>query len=294
MLNEQIKYLKRLPPPVGKFAKRMLVYPRYWSCRARAARSYKLYREVYEHPILFIAGMPKSGTTWLEKMMSSYPGYEEILLPGANFYELRTGKGHLYDLPNNAFKSLSDCLILTKMHCHGSEQNVRVLREAKIPYAILCRDPRDVAVSHYYYVLNTPWHGDYRALKDCDVQAGIRYFISKRLPEFAHWMRSWRDNRNKQQSLMTSYEAMLEDTEAVVHEIFQLFGLDADEKKVRQIVDSNSFKNLEVKDRGKTAFFRKGMSGDWVNHFTPELCREFRKVDGQILIEFGYERDGQW
>lgn len=294
MLSEKIKYLKMLPAPIAKLAKRLLVYPRYWQCRYVAKKSFQSYGENYEHPILFIAGMPKSGTTWLEKMMSSYPGYEELLLPGANFYELRTGEGHLYDLPDNAFGGLNERLVLTKMHCHGSEQNVGVLKDAGIPYVVLYRDPRDVAVSHYFYVRNTPWHGDYQALKDCDVQEGIRYFIRKRLPEFAHWMRSWRDNRDVGNSLMISYEEMLEDTADVIRKVFQLFALEADESRITQIVDENSFKSLEASDQGKTAFFRKGQSGDWINHFDESLRQEFKRVDAEILIEFGYEINDQW
>lgn len=294
MLNRHIALLKRLPPPIAKFAKWLLVYPRFWKCRSAARKSYQLHHADYQHTILFIAGMPKSGTTWLEKMMSTYPGYEEILLPGANFYELRTGEGHLYDLPDNAFDSLQDCLVLTKMHCHGSEQNVKVLADAKIPYVVLYRDPRDVAVSHYFYVRNTPWHGDYAVLKDCDIHQGIEFFITKRLPEFAHWMRSWRDARDSTNSVMVSYEQMLEDTAGVLREVFQLFALDADESRLLEIVNQNSFKNLEAGDKGKTSFFRKGKSGDWVNHFDEELKRQFKLVDADILVEFGYEQDDQW
>ena len=259
-----------------------------------AQKSFQEYGASYQHPILFIAGMPKSGTTWLEKMMSSYPGYEELLIPGANFYELRTGEGHLYDLPVNAFDGLQDCLVLTKMHCHGSKQNVQVLADAKIPYVILYRDPRDVAVSHYFYVRNTPWHGDYAVLKDCDIHQGIEFFISKRLPEFAHWMRSWRDTRAPENSVMVSYEEMLEDTAAVLRQVFELFSLEADDVRLKEIVDQNSFKNLEASDQGKTSFFRKGKSGDWVNHFDENLKQQFKSVDSDLLVEFGYEQNDQW
>lgn len=294
MLSSQILFLKRLPPPIAKLVKWLLVYPRYWKCRVQAGIFYRLYRDKYKHPILFIAGMPKSGTTWLEKMISSYPGYCELLMPSASFHELRTGNGHIFDLPSNAFAKLKNCLVLTKMHCHGSAHNIEILRVSKVPYVVLYRDLRDVAVSYYFYVLNTPWHADYKALKGTNVQEGIRYFIQNRLPEFSLWMRSWRDNRDVEQSLMVSYEEMLDDTSCVIRKIFTLFGLEVDEQCIQKIVMGNSFKSLESKDHGKTAFFRKGKSGDWVNYFTPELRREFCEADADILIEFGYEVDEKW
>lgn len=294
MLSAKISVLKKLPSPIAKIIKRLLVYPRYWHSKSAARASFKQYGADYRHPLLFVAGMPKSGTTWLEKMISSYPGYEEVLIPSANFYELKTGEGHLYDLPDNAFSRLQDCLVLTKMHCHGTAQNVKVLAQGEIPYVVLYRDPRDVAVSYYFYVRNTPWHGDYKALKDCSVKEGVRYFIHKRLLEFTHWMRSWRENRTPGSSLMISYEEMLRDSAGVIRRVFQLFDLPADDVRIEKIVADNSFKSLVAVDSGKTAFFRKGQSGDWVNHFDDSLKSEFNSVDSKILVEFGYENNDQW
>lgn len=294
MLNTNISLLKKLPPPVGRLAKRLLVYPRYWRCKSVARASFKQYGADYQHPLLFIAGMPKSGTTWLEKMISSYPGYEELLIPGVSFYELKTGEGHLYDLPENAFSKLQDCLVLTKMHCHGSRQNVEVLQAAAIPYVILYRDLRDVSVSHYFYVLNTPWHGDYPYLKNRNVQQGIAYFIEKRLPEFAHWMRSWRDNRVPQASVMFSYEEMLEDSARVVSGVLDLYELEYTPKLVDEMIERNSFRRLKGDHPQGRSFFRSGKAGDWLNHYNEDLKKMFKAVDNQILLEFGYEDDDQW
>jgi hypothetical protein len=93
---------------------------------------------------------------------------------------------------------------------------------------------------------------------------------------------------------MVSYEEMLEDAAGVLREVFNLFDLKADDERIRQIVADNSFKSLEAKDQGQTAFFRKGQSGDWGNHFNDELKEAFKLVDSGILIEFGYEVDALW
>jgi lipopolysaccharide transport system ATP-binding protein len=39
---------------------------------------------------------------------------------------------------------------------------------------------------------------------------------------------------------------------------------------------------------------RKGVAGDWRNHFTPRLINEFKARYGSLLIATGYEKDNKW
>lgn len=294
MLSDSVNFMRKLPAPVAKAIKYFMVYPRYWACRSRAGRAKKLYGERYRHSTIFIAGLPKSGTTWLEKMISTYPGFEQILIPEVNFYELKNGESHLFDIPTGGLERLNQLLVLTKMHCHGSAQNAEALQVTSTPYVILYRDLRDVSVSHYFYVRNTPWHGDYIHLKNCNVEDGIAYFIKKRLPEFAHWMRSWRDNRDPESSVMFSYEEMLEDSARVVRKVLDLYELEYTPELVTGMIERNSFSRLKGGQSQGQSFFRSGKAGDWINFYNEELKRMFKSVDNQILVEFGYEDCDQW
>jgi hypothetical protein len=40
--------------------------------------------------------------------------------------------------------------------------------------------------------------------------------------------------------------------------------------------------------------YRKGVSGDWVNHFSPEHCRIFKEKYNDVLIKLGYEKSANW
>lgn len=40
--------------------------------------------------------------------------------------------------------------------------------------------------------------------------------------------------------------------------------------------------------------FRKGVSGDWRNHFSPKVKEAFKETAGQLLIELGYEDSLDW
>jgi hypothetical protein len=293
MIGRYTALMQKLPRPLAVAVKWAMVYPRFWAQRAAARRGFREYGDRYPHPLLFVAGMPKSGTTWLERMLSSYPGYQEVLIPEATFAELRGEAGHLFELPTGAFARLRGCLVLTKMHCPGSPGNAAVLRAAGVPCVILHRDPRDVAVSYVHYVKGTPWHQDFPALRDLAPEECLRHFIRVRLPEFARWMRSWRDHRDPDKSLMLSYEELLADPAAALRRILDLFGLEAGAELVRELVERNRFEASHASGEGG-GFFRKGIAGDWKNHFDESLKREFRDVDGKLLVEFGYETGMEW
>ena len=39
---------------------------------------------------------------------------------------------------------------------------------------------------------------------------------------------------------------------------------------------------------------RKGVTGDWKNHFTPLIKKKFKEIAGEALIRLGYEKDHDW
>ncbi len=289
---------KYLPPPAARFAKRLVVHPRYAAQAAACRKGFAAYGERYPQKILFVAGLPKSGTTWLEKMVSSWPGFHELLIPDVASHELRTGGSHDYDLPPGMFARMKNMLVLTKMHVHGSVHNVRVLRDAGVNSVVLFRDLRDVAVSNHFYVANTPWHPEHPHYAGRTVQQGLLAFAERTLPAYEAWVRSWHANHDPQRTLILRYEELLADAGDCLRRVASLFQLDASEERIRGIVEANSFERMSGgRSRGQgdgTQFVRKGVAGDWVNHFTPEVKEAYKRAVGGFLVEFGYERDESW
>lgn len=300
MSSRRLEQLARrcLPPWAARVAKRAVVGPRY-RLQARACRrGYREFGDRYPNPVLFVAGLPKSGTTWLERMLSSFPGFHDLLIPDVAAHELRTGGSHDYELPEDMFDRFDRMLVLTKMHVHGSPHNVEVLRKAGVPYVVLFRDLRDVAVSNFYYVRNTPWHPEHPVYQSRSLEEGLELFAQRTLPAYAAWVRSWHANRDPGRSLEVRYEQMLADPAGTLGSVASHVGLPADEAEIARIVEANSFGRLAAgRSRGQSddrSFFRKGVAGDWVNQFTPRLRSVYKDVIGDFLVEFGYERDLSW
>jgi hypothetical protein len=43
-----------------------------------------------------------------------------------------------------------------------------------------------------------------------------------------------------------------------------------------------------------SSHYRKGVPGDWVNHFSAGHSRRFKERYGELLVRLGYERDLDW
>jgi hypothetical protein len=178
-------------------------------------------------------------------------------------------------------------LVVTKMHVHGSSHNAKLLHDAGVKYVVLYRDLRDVAVSHYFYVRQTPWHPEYSIYKDLSVQEGLATFADRLLLPFADWIRSWHQNRDPELSLELRYEELLADTVSVMTRVAEHFELDSSPETVKPIVEAHSFENLSggrsQGEGSENSFFRKGKSGDWMCQFTPELKE---RLQDMILYKF--------
>jgi len=289
---------RTLPPFVTRIGKRLAVYKRGNDQLKACKDGYAKFGHLYKQPVLFIAGLPKSGSTWIEKMVSSYNGYHEYLLPAIAKHELRTGGSHDFEMPEGMFDSLQNMLVLTKMHSHGSVHNVNILEKAGIRYVVLHRDLRDVAVSYHFYVCNTPWHPEYAFHKNQSVQEGLRIFGERMLPAYMNWVRLWRNNANPEHSVQIRYEEMLENPFKGMTKIATLFDLDNSPDTIERIVDAHSFKQMSGgRDSGaesNSAFARKGIAGDWKNHFTKDVKEQYGKIIADFLIETTDELDDNW
>jgi len=89
------------------------------------------------------------------------------------------------------------------------------------------------------------------------------------------------------------YESLLRDAAGEMTRLFQWLGCDAGEDTVTQVVQCNAFSVASGGRRPGEAdprsFLRKGIAGDWKNHFDEECNRRYCDVAGEALTAAGYE-----
>jgi hypothetical protein len=248
-------------------------------CRYLSATGFRKFGSRYPNPLLFVAGLPKSGTTWVERMLTGLPGFHSILPPAVSWYEMKHGESHLYDLPDGFFRPYRNLLAVMKLHMHGSARNAEELRGAGLPYVVIVRDLRDVVVSYYFYCLNTPWHMDHRILRGMDREAGLRNVLIRRGPEFIHWVESWARYRDPARSILVSYEELSATPVPTMRAILNTLDVHINEAELQDLVDTHSFEAVsggrKPGEVNSHSFFRQGKPGGWRKHFTPELCGVF-------------------
>ncbi|HWM93178.1 MAG TPA: sulfotransferase [Thermoanaerobaculia bacterium] len=161
---------------------------------------------------------------------------------------------------------------------------VETIREIfpKSKLIVIYRDGRDVVTSDKFFTR------DY----------GGRAF------DFAEATRDWRSDMEahlkhveRHPVFACSYEKLLGDGAAVARELFQFLDLPHDDRLIHDLLERSSFRFYAGREPGqedRKRFYRKGVAGDWKNHFSDEDKQVFKDAAGDMLVRLGYEKDLSW
>jgi hypothetical protein len=258
---------------------------------------------------VYVGGYPKSGTTWISRMIADYlelPFPQDYALPLAfrclvhhhwehrpafdrSFYVIRDGRDVM----------ISEYMNLMYGVRARRERIARFGRLSSLERLLLLRAGRDA-----------------RLLRRMERRFGVGFDpsdVARHLPGFleanltrpfseavpATWprhVRAWlRKGRN---TTFLRYEDMVRDGQGTLERaIASSTTTDVDREGVRRVIDRHSFRRVTGREAGeedRTHLARKGIVGDWRNHFTPEAAEIFRRHAGDVLIELGYEPDDGW
>lgn len=255
----------------------------------RLQREWNQRRFDYPTRNLLVVGQQKSGSTWLERMLCRVPGYMRWKPRGIHY--------GVADLDPARFVAAPAGYTVTKVHTQPTDENLRVVEATGRPYVVLVRDLRDICVSWSHYVRVTPAHHRHELLRDLPVPQVMSWFIEHRLDEYVWWQVEWRRRLHPERGLIVRYEDLLADTPGAFGSILTHYGIAIPESQVRDIVESQAFKRVTGRAPGQedaTSFNRKGVAGDWANHFTPEHRRAFEHVAGERFGATGYEWGEGW
>lgn len=191
------------------------------------------------------------------------------------------------------------------------------------PYFLIIRDGRDVLVSWTFHVLRMRPH-----VVDVVVPADIRpafgelYARFQADPEYfrthpeelltcepwirmvaqrwANWMRADQGSISRIQAgdkgarcrlQVIRYEDLHADTEGGRRKMYEFLGLDTDEA-LPLSGDTKTAPGFEKED--PTSFWRHGQVGDWKKYSNDRFKSWFKEAAGEVLVDLGYEKDGNW
>jgi hypothetical protein len=196
------------------------------------------------------------------------------------------------------------------------------------------RDPRDLIVSGYYSHLKTHAINGWMELQQHrnnlqkhDVAEGLfleMEFSNNFIDHIAEW------NYNDSNIYEVKYEDIVQEPAIFLKSILNHLNLFKDERSshnlwltgkinrifnklgleyrlknkninsafIKYLVRKHSFERLadgRIKgEENSNSHFRKGLAGDWKNHFNEQHKKRFKEIYGDLVVKLGYERDNSW
>lgn len=252
-------------------------------------------------PILLGISFPKSGTHLLDQILLGFSKVAPFSPRLHSFYAEYDGESGRKQLPGQAASWLDALRPLDVASAHlfaRAEAITRVCQPAFIPYFIF-RDPRDVVVSHVFYVTDMEpkhvHHAYYASLPDFEARLSVSILghpeIDVEFPDiaarFAPYM-AWLDHR---EVVKIHFEDLVNDRRPTLEAILSHFLARVPMARPREEILGALESSI---DPGRSPTFRSGKTGDWRQRFTPENKQLFKSVAGDLVVKLGYESNNDW
>lgn len=236
---------------------------------------------------IYIVSYPKSGNTWVRFMIGNLYSKKNAV----TFSNLEEKVPDIYQNPARSLKKLMRPRIL-KSHEYLDP------RYGKVIYIV--RDPRDVAVSYYHYLIKM------RIItEDYPMITYIDRFIRGELDTFGSWhdhVGGWIGaRRHRCDFLLLFYEEMLDNPVEELKKIAEFLECPATDEQLKTAValsSSDHMRILEQQEAGqwtpiKTSrtdklFVRKATKGSWKTELPEDASGKIEHVWSDLMLDIGY------
>jgi len=250
---------------------------------------------------IVVCGYPKSGTTWLSRLVAELVGCPFHGDLGYSDGRPLEGRGRESDF--DCYKSHRTLPSLATPGLHPRQKLIYIVR-----------DPRDVAISaaHHFRVnlFSTVRSGNaVMAAMNTRLARIVPYAVKRNRmvravlygdPSLSLWLGiPWRDHYGefrRSDTLILKYEDLLDDPRAKCGELLSYLGISRSERLIADAISNQSFekKKAVFASRGMTtefAFLRKGSRGYWRSELGTKQKQLFRDEIGEELQALSYSLD---
>lgn len=282
--------------------------------------------KIMKKELFFIVGAPKSGTTWLQKLLDEHVDIcckgeshvANILAPKLletleEHNKLINFKNHMLYKKDEGYPMFNsqDCLYLTACaalllfhkqlgdkdyKCIGEKTPTHIealdLLAILFPHAKfihIIRDGRDCCISGWYHVQ--------RQIQNNENQSTLPFhdYVKIFAQSWAHAVHLGLAFQSKypERCFLISYEDLHIDIDDSLMKIFKFLNVQVTPDIIRRSQEAASFEKLSGgRKRGEEdqrSFFRKGIIGDWNNYFDDKCIAIFQEHSDELLRQLGYK-----
>jgi hypothetical protein len=231
----------------------------------------------------------KAGSQWINRILHGL-AHDRLVIPevrdqtiNVQFFERSIRPGAVYP---------------TVYVTREQFESVAIPKDSR--WFVVIRDLRDTLVSAYFSIKHSHQMTTDHELRSrghlhaMSVGDGMLHLIDVWLPERAAMQRSWIGGPDH----ILKYEDLLQSDEEILERV--LLGhcrLPVNREKLREALFANRFEARSGRKLGQedvSSHERKGIAGDWKNHFTDKIAKAFKERFGELLVATGYETDSRW
>ena len=244
---------------------------------------------------------PKSGTHLLDQILLGFSRVAPFSRRLHSFYAEYEGESGRKRAPEQAVRWLDSLRPgdIASAHLFARPKAVeRVIKPNFVPYFIY-RDPRDVVVSHVFYVTkmepNHVHHAFYQSLPDFDARLTVsilgRSDVDIEFPDIARRFAPYLDWLDQPSVMKTHFEDLIHDRAGTLNRIIDHFLARVPLQTDRNLLLESLENSINP---SKSPTFRSGKTSEWKKYFTEEHKKIFKNAAGDLLVRLGYEKNNDW
>jgi len=223
-----------------------------------------------EYTEIFTTGYPRSGNTWMGRLLA------DVLDSPLQEHEKVGNRLRFYGF------SEEGKYVIIKTHKLGQLPG---------PAVYIYRDPRDICVSRHFYFRNPSINHTICSM------AELLPDQNKNRP-YEKFVRTMKEHK-EYYTIAVRYENLLETPlESLRDVVHALTGLELAESRIAETFERQKFDVILERFPDPEHFIRKvmrkGIIGDWKNHFNRDDGRLFQEHFGRLMLDLEYIEDGDY
>ena len=270
---------------------------------------------ICEERLIWMFGSPRTGSTWLSRMMAEFDDQERWhepyvgLLFGSFLYErlqnskllgnasfilgephravwLDSIRNFLLEGARARYPNLRDEQYLVIKEPNGSVGAPLLLEATPTSRLIfLIRDPRDVVASRLDAFKKGSWSAQGHEFDDADGLNAFTRQLSEEYLKVVSRVETAYETHSGEKALVR-YEDLREDTVGTLKGMYDALKITVDENRLEAAVAKHAWEQVPEGNKGPGKFYRKARPGSWEEDLTPEQARIVEDATGAVLAKF--------